>query len=174
MPGANGGRAGAADQCRSRAGVSGPATLGVAERDAPLRPSRTANPPSPSPVAKVLFSLFAEGDIWPHLAATFSAALIGLVASLASGIVPGFVAALMPLFAQLIEPVMILLNVISRVILAPLFVIWLGIDLASKVALGLILVAVLIFFAVYRHQGGGRSTMSLKAGDRALAPAVTT
>jgi len=104
---------------------------------------------SPSAVAKVLFSLFADGQIWPHLEATFSAAIIGLVAGLAIGIVLGFVAALTPLLAQLIEPVMILLNAIPRVILAPLFVIWLGIDLASKVALALILVAVLIFFAVY-------------------------
>src|SRR5262249_16675804 len=38
---------------------------------------------------------------------------------------------------------------IPRVILAPLFVIWLGIELPSKVALSVILVAVLIFFAVY-------------------------
>ena len=104
---------------------------------------------SPSAVAKVLFSLFADGQIWTHLEATFSAAIIGLVAGLAIGIVLGFVAALTPLLAQLIEPVMILLNAIPRVILAPLFVIWLGIDLASKVALALILVAVLIFFAVY-------------------------
>jgi NitT/TauT family transport system permease protein len=35
------------------------------------------------------------------------------------------------------------------VILAPLFVIWLGIGLESKVALSLVLVVVLIFFAVY-------------------------
>jgi len=104
---------------------------------------------SPSAVAKVLFSLFADGQIWPHLDATFTAAIIGLAAGLALGIVLGFAAALTPLVAQLIEPVMILLNAIPRVILAPLFVIWLGIDLASKVALALILVAVLIFFAVY-------------------------
>jgi NitT/TauT family transport system permease protein len=51
--------------------------------------------------------------------------------------------------AELLEPVMMLLNAIPRVILAPVFVIWLGIDLSSKVALALVLVAVLIFFAVY-------------------------
>jgi len=128
---------------------------------------------SPSAVAKVLFSLFADGEIWPHLEATFSAALIGLIVGLALGIVLGFVAALMPLFAELIEPVMILLNAIPRVVLAPLFVIWLGIDLASKVAVALILVVVLIFFAVYsgikevdqrlvervRTLGGGRRVL---------------
>jgi len=129
--------------------------------------------PPPSVVAKVLVSLFAEGEIWPHLEATFFAAVVGLVIGLAAGILLGFVAALTPLLADLIEPVMILLNAIPRVILAPLFVIWLGIDLASKVALAMILVAVLIFFAVYsgikevdqrlvervRTLGGGRRVL---------------
>jgi len=129
--------------------------------------------PPPSTVAKVLFSIFADGEIWPHLEATFSAAIIGLVAGLMLGILLGFAAALMPLVAELLEPVMMLLNAIPRVILAPLFVIWLGIDLASKIALALILVAVLIFFAVYsgikevdprlvervRTLGGGRRVL---------------
>ncbi len=65
------------------------------------------------------------------------------------GIVLGVIAALVPLVAELLEPVMTLLNAIPRVILAPLFVIWLGIGLASKVALAFILVAVLIFFTVF-------------------------
>ena len=65
------------------------------------------------------------------------------------GVLLGFAAALSPLLADLLEPVMILLNAVPRVILAPLFVSWLGIGLPSKVALSLILVAVLMFFAVY-------------------------
>jgi hypothetical protein len=43
---------------------------------------------------------------------------------------------------------MMLLNAIPRVILAPL-VIWLGIEISSKIALAVVLVAVLISFAVY-------------------------
>jgi NitT/TauT family transport system permease protein len=105
--------------------------------------------PPPSDIAAVTVSLFTDGEIWTHLQATFAAALGGLVAGLVLGIVLGFAAALTPLLAELLEPVMILFNAIPRVILAPLFVIWLGIDLPSKVALALILVAVLIFFAVY-------------------------
>jgi NitT/TauT family transport system permease protein len=105
--------------------------------------------PAPSKVAEVLATLFAEGAIWSHLEATFAAALAGLVLGLLLGIVLGFAAALAPVLAELLEPVMMLLNAIPRVILAPLFVIWLGIDLGSKIALSLVLVAVLIFFAVY-------------------------
>ena len=129
--------------------------------------------PPPSAVAEVMFTLAAGGDLWPHLGATATAAFAGLLVGLVLGIALGFAAALVPLVADLLEPVMILLNAIPRVILAPLFVIWLGIGLASKLALATILVAVLIFFAVYngvrevdqrlvervRTLGGGRRTL---------------
>ncbi len=129
--------------------------------------------PMPSRVGAALIELFADGRIWPHLEATFAAALGGLTLGIAVGIVLGVAAALVPLVAELLEPVMTLLNAVPRVILAPLFVIWLGIGLASKVALSFILVAVLIFFTVY---GGIRQVdrrlvervMTLGGGRRAL------
>jgi NitT/TauT family transport system permease protein len=121
--------------------------------------------PAPSDILRVVFSLFIEGTIYNHLEATFVAALAGLVIGLALGIFLGFAAALVPLVADVLEPIMMLLNAIPRVILAPLFVIWLGIGLASKVALSFILVAVLIFFTVY---GGIRQI------DRRLVERVVT
>jgi len=105
--------------------------------------------PSPSQIGAALVDLFSDGRIWPHLEATFTAALGGLVLGIAVGVVLGVAAALMRLVAELLEPVMTLLNAVPRVILAPLFVIWLGIGLASKIALSFILVAVLIFFTVF-------------------------
>jgi sulfonate transport system permease protein len=51
------------------------------------------------------------------------------------------------------------------VILAPLFVIWLGIGLASKIAVAFVLVAVLMFFTVYT---------GIKEVDRRLIERVTT
>ena len=105
--------------------------------------------PSPSEIGAALVDLFSDGRIWPHLEATFTAALGGLVLGIAVGVVLGVAAALVRLVAELLEPVMTLLNAVPRVILAPLFVIWLGIGLASKIALSFILVAVLIFFTVF-------------------------
>src|SRR5262249_29789798 len=94
---------------------------------------------------------------WQHLEATVTAALGGLALGIAVGILLGVVAALVRFIAELLEPVMTVLNAIPRVILAPLFVIWLGIGSASKVALSFILVAVLIFFSfVYGIPGGDR------------------
>ncbi|WP_337844629.1 ABC transporter permease subunit [Thermus sp.] len=127
--------------------------------------------PPPHQVFLTLLGLFQSGEIYPHLQATFSAALLGLLLGVGLGGALGLLAAFSPLLSDLLEPVMLLLNAIPRVILAPLFVIWLGIGLASKVALSLVLVAVLIFFAVYsgvkqvdarlvervRTLGGGRA-----------------
>jgi NitT/TauT family transport system permease protein len=121
--------------------------------------------PSPSRIWAALVDLFADGRIWPHLEATFSAALGGLALGIVVGVLLGIAAALVPLFAELLEPVMSVLNAIPRVILAPLFVIWLGIGIASKVALSFILVAVLIFFTVFS---------GIRQVDRRLVERVVT
>src|SRR6476660_5793673 len=121
--------------------------------------------PNPSRIGAALMDLFSDGRIWPHLEATFAAALGGLALGIVVGVLLGVAAALVPIVAELLEPVMTVLNAVPRVILAPLFVIWLGIGLASKIALSFILVAVLIFFTVY---GGIRQI------DRRLVERVVT
>ena len=121
--------------------------------------------PSPSQIGAALVELFGSGRIWIHIEATFTAALVGLALGIVAGIVLGVLAALVPLIAELLEPVMTLLNAIPRVILAPLFVIWLGIGIASKVALAFILVAVLIFFTVFT---------GIRQVDRRLVERVVT
>src|SRR5258708_16814602 len=105
--------------------------------------------PPPSRVGLTLVSLFTEGNVWPHLQATFSAAVFGLVLGIVLGAVLGIAAGLIRGIAEIVEPVMVLLNAIPRVVLAPLFVIWFGIGLASKVALAFVLVSVVMFFTVY-------------------------
>ena len=105
--------------------------------------------PAPSRIIKALVELFGGGSIWPHIEATFSAALGGLALGILIGVALAVIAAMVPTVAELIEPVMTLLNAIPRVILAPLFVIWLGIGMSSKVALAVVLVAVLMFFTVF-------------------------
>ena len=121
--------------------------------------------PSPSQIGATLVELFGSGRIWTHLEATFTAALAGLALGIVAGGLLGVIGTLVPLVAELLEPVMTLLNAIPRVILAPLFVVWLGIGIASKVALSFILVAVLIFFTV---AGGIRQV------DRRLVERVVT
>ena len=121
--------------------------------------------PTPSQIWGALVELFAEGRIWPHLEATFTAALVGLALGIIVGVLLGVLAALIPLIAELLEPVMLLLNAVPRVILAPLYVIWLGIGVASKVALAFILVSVVIFFTVFT---------GIRQVDRKFVERITT
>jgi NitT/TauT family transport system permease protein len=121
--------------------------------------------PNPSRIGAALADLFWDGRIWPHLHATFSAALGGLLLGVAVGILLGVAAGLLRIVAELLEPLMTVLNAIPRVVLAPLFVIWFGIGLASKVALSFILVAVLIFFTVFT---------GIRQVDRRLVERVVT
>jgi NitT/TauT family transport system permease protein len=121
--------------------------------------------PAPSRIGAALVELFAQGSIWTHLEATFAAAIGGLVLGIAVGVLLGSAAALVKPIAELLEPVMMMLNAVPRVVLAPLCVIWFGIDLGSKIALAFVLVAVLIFFTVYT---------GIKQVDRRLVERVRT
>jgi NitT/TauT family transport system permease protein len=139
--------------------------------------------PPPSKVAATLFTLFEDGEIWTHIEATFYAALLGLALGVIVGAVLGASAALLPYVGELLDPVMTVLNAVPRIILAPLFVIWFGIGIASKVAVTFVLIAVLFFFTVYsgikevdqrlvdrvRTLGGGRAVLLREV----YLPAVT-
>src|SRR5258708_32739847 len=105
--------------------------------------------PNPSRIGAALFDLFSDGRIWPHLEATFTAALGGLALGIVVGILLGVAAALVPLIAELLEPLMTVLHAIPHLSLPPLFVIHLRIALSPHLALSFILVAVLIFFSVF-------------------------
>ncbi|WP_322098901.1 ABC transporter permease [Microvirga roseola] len=121
--------------------------------------------PPPSRIAAALFELFSQGTIWSHIEATFGAALGGLVLGIVVGVALGAAAALIPFVAELLEPVMMMLNAVPRVVLAPLCIIWFGIGLGSKVALAFVLVTVLVFFTVYT---------GIKQVDRRLVERVRT
>lgn len=92
---------------------------------------------------------FESGRLWPHIAATAREALIGLGLGFLAGVTLGFIAALKGLVGELVEPVMLLLNSVPRIVLAPIFILWLGIGPNSKIASAFFLVFVVIFFAVY-------------------------
>jgi len=139
--------------------------------------------PPPSKIAATLLSLFEDGGIWTHIEATFGAALLGLALGVIVGALLGAGAALLPWLGEILDPAMTVLNAVPRIILAPLFVIWFGIGIASKVAVTFILIAVLFFFAVYtgikevdqrlvervKTLGGGRSVLLREV----YLPAVT-
>jgi NitT/TauT family transport system permease protein len=66
------------------------------------------------------------------------------------GLACGLWLALSPLAAAIFDPYIKALNSMPRVILAPIFAVWFGLGVASKVALGITLVFFIVFFNVYQ------------------------
>jgi NitT/TauT family transport system permease protein len=77
---------------------------------------------------------------------TVLAFLLGTVA----GLVIGMWLALSPIAAAILDPYIKAMNSMPRVILAPIFAVWFGLGIASKVALGFTLVFFIVFFNVYQ------------------------
>ena len=66
------------------------------------------------------------------------------------GLVVGLWLALSPLASAIAEPYITAMNAMPRVILAPIFAVWFGLGVLSKVALGVTLVFFIVFFNVFQ------------------------
>jgi NitT/TauT family transport system permease protein len=104
----------------------------------------------PIQVVKVVFEWFASGKIYPHLAITLWETLLAFAAGSVLGLVIGLWLALAPTASAIAEPYITALNAMPRVILAPIFAVWFGLGVLSKVALGVTLVFFIVFFNVYQ------------------------
>ncbi len=104
---------------------------------------------SPVAVAGRLVELVRNGEIWVHLRATVTAVVEGYVLGAVVGIALGFATGRSATLSQTIEPFLMAFYSIPKMALAPLFVIWLGIGLASKVAIVFLSVFFLTFFNTY-------------------------
>ncbi len=91
-----------------------------------------------------------EGDIYPHLAVTLIETLLAFVVGAGLGLGGGLWLALAPMASAILEPYIKALNSMPRIILAPIFSVWFGLGIASKVALGVTLVFFIVFFNVYQ------------------------
>jgi NitT/TauT family transport system permease protein len=104
----------------------------------------------PQKVAHVVWEWFASGKIYPHLAVTLVETLLAFAAGSILGLGVGLWLALSPLASALADPYIKALNAMPRVILAPIFAVWFGLGITSKVALGVTLVFFIVFFNVYQ------------------------
>ena len=91
-----------------------------------------------------------HADIYRHLGVTLLETALAFAIGTALGLGLGLWLALSPLAAAIFEPYVKALNSMPRVILAPIFAVWFGLGVASKVALGVTLVFFIVFFNVYQ------------------------
>ena len=104
----------------------------------------------PSDIAQRLAQWIVTGSLWGHLAVTLEESLLGLLAGAGMGISLGFWLGRSPMLASIFDPYIKMLNAVPRVVLAPLFLLWFGLGIWSKVALAVTLVFFVMFFNTYQ------------------------
>jgi NitT/TauT family transport system permease protein len=101
-------------------------------------------------LARIWDWFFRTRDVYGHLAVTLLETVLAFLIGTAAGLAVGMWLALSPLAAAILDPYIKALNSMPRVILAPIFAVWFGLGMASKVALGFTLVFFIVFFNVYQ------------------------
>jgi NitT/TauT family transport system permease protein len=105
---------------------------------------------TPGDVIGRVVTWFADGSIWRHLWITLLEAMLAFVIGSLGGVLIGFWFARKPVVAAVFDPYVKMANALPRVVLAPIFALWLGLGIWSKVALGVTLVFFIVFFNVYQ------------------------
>jgi NitT/TauT family transport system permease protein len=105
---------------------------------------------NPVDVADQIVVWFATGVIWKHLWVTLVESTLAFVLGSFGGVLVGFWFARQPRTAAVFDPYVKMANALPRVVLAPIFTLWLGLGIWSKVALGVTLVFFIVFFNVYQ------------------------
>jgi NitT/TauT family transport system permease protein len=128
---------------------------------------RTLLPPfffsTPIAVGSQIVDWFVSGVIWKHLGITLLESILAFAIGSLLGIAVGFWFARKALVAAVFDPYVKMANALPRVVLAPIFALWLGLGIWSKVALGVTLVFFIVFFNVYQ----GVKEVSITVRDNA-------
>jgi NitT/TauT family transport system permease protein len=104
----------------------------------------------PLKVFERIWDWFSSGSIYSHLGVTLLETMLAFVIGTVLGLAIGLWLALSPIASALLDPYIKAINSMPRVILAPIFGVWFGLGMASKVALGVTLVFFIVFFNVYQ------------------------
>jgi NitT/TauT family transport system permease protein len=96
------------------------------------------------------FTLNFPAEIYPHLLVTLTETLLAFAIGTLLGLGFGLWLALSPMASAILDPYIKAANSMPRVILAPIFAMWFGLGIWSKVALAVTLVFFIVFFNVYQ------------------------
>ncbi|MDS1142507.1 ABC transporter permease [Pusillimonas sp. SM2304] len=105
----------------------------------------------PVEVARVIWAWFVtNADIYRHLGITLTETVLAFVIGTVAGLAFGLWLGLSRGASALLDPYITAANSMPRVILAPIFGMWFGLGIWSKVALAVTLVFFIVFFNVYQ------------------------
>ena len=103
--------------------------------------------PTPSAIAASLWTGLATGYFWPHIWATLQALLLGLAAGSAIGLLAGMALAESELLERVLKPYVVVSQVVPKLALAPLFVLWFGFGMLPTV----LITALICFFPLMEN-----------------------
>ncbi len=106
--------------------------------------------PRPSAILLRVVAWAGSADVYNDLAITLTETVLAFGIGTLMGVAAGLWLALAPFAAAVADPFIKALNALPRVILAPIFALWFGLGILSKVALGVTLVAFVAFFNTYQ------------------------
>ncbi len=104
---------------------------------------------NPLDVGTRLIGWIADGSLFLHMWATIYATLMGFMVGSIGGLILGIWLGVSPFTSRLLNPYLNALNALPKVALAPLFVLWFGLGIESKIALAAVLVLFLVFLNTY-------------------------
>jgi NitT/TauT family transport system permease protein len=104
----------------------------------------------PLVVLQKIWIWFSGGTIYLHLGITLIETLLAFAIGTLLGLLFGLWLALSPTASTLADPYIKAMNAMPRVILAPIFAVWFGLGITSKVVFGITLVFFIVFFNVYQ------------------------
>ena len=103
----------------------------------------------PSDIGGRIADWLRDGTIWGHLGVTLAEATYSFLIGTAAGVIAGFVLARVVLLGDVANPFISMANALPRIIFAPIFVLWFGLGMTSKIALGVTLVFFIIFYNTF-------------------------
>jgi len=108
----------------------------------------------------------AQGPLWQQVAVTLEETVLGFLIGVLLGIIFGVLLGRVRLLADIFAPYIKAANAMPRVVLGSIFIISLGLGMASKVALAVVLVFFVVFFNAF--QGVREVDRNLIANARIL------
>ena len=108
----------------------------------------------PSAIVARVGLMFVNGDLWFHLQATLEETIAGLLLGIIAGTILGVGLASSGRLAGWVHPYVMAVYSLPKVALAPLFVVWFGIGLPSKIVM---VTSLVIFVAFYNAYEGVRN-----------------
>jgi NitT/TauT family transport system permease protein len=114
--------------------------------------------PTPLTTVQRLWATMANGDLWFHGSYTLASAVMGFIIGGVPGALLPFALRRAPRLSAILDPYLIAGYGAPKIALTPLFIIWFGLGLASKV----VLVASIVFFLVFFITSAGLASVDQK------------